>query len=252
MQRDKIIAKLDDILQPEQFDDYCPNGLQVEGTENIKSLVSAVSASQTLINKAVELKADAILVHHGLVWKGEDQRICGIKAKRLKALLENNINLIAYHLPLDAHPKFGNNAELARLLGITVSGNFTDIGSVPYAFYGKLPSPMTSMELHQKIQRTFQREPMVIAASTEDRISTVAWCSGAAQNLIDQAARLGVDAYISGEISEHTVHKARELKVDYFAIGHHASERYGVQALGKHLAQKFGIRHAYIELDNPV
>jgi len=252
MLRDELITWLDGFLQPDNFDDYCPNGLQVEGKNNIGHLVSGVSASHSLISKAVDISADAILVHHGLFWRGEYPVITGMKAKRIKVLLQNDINLIAYHLPLDAHSELGNNAALAGLLGFKVEGTFADINSVSYAFYGSLDKPLSRLELQQKIKTTLQREPLVIPGSEQAQIRTVAWCSGAAQDLIEQAARLKADAYISGEISEHTVYKARELGLDYFAIGHHASERYGVQELGRHLADKFAIKHTYLELDNPV
>lgn len=252
MLRRKLIQELDKILKPEAFDDYCHNGLQVEGKDEVQHIVSAVSASQILIDEAVALRADAILVHHGVFWRGDVLNLTGMLGRRVKALVWNDINLMAYHLPLDAHPQYGNNAELARLFGFKVKGTFADIGSVKYAFYGELEKPLFVLDLGHKLAQVLGREPLVIEAGVKAKIKTIAWCSGGAQNLIEQAAKLKVDAYISGEISEHTVHKARELGINYFAAGHHATERYGVQAIGQYLQEKFHIKHTYIELDNPV
>ncbi len=248
----KLIQELDKVLKPEAFDDYCHNGLQVQGKGDIKHIVTAVSSSQILIDEAVRLQADAILVHHGLFWSDDKMCLTGMLGRRVKALILNDINLLAYHLPLDAHPEYGNNAQLAKLLGFKIKGTFADIGSVEYAFYGELEKPMPALDLAQKIAKVFGREPLLIDTREDSKIKTVAWCSGGAQNLIDEAAKLKVDAYISGEISEHTVHKARELGINYFAAGHHASERYGVQAVGNYLQDKFKIKHTYVELDNPV
>jgi len=249
--RTECLSYLENVLEPDKFQDYCPNGLQVAGSEYINTLVTGVTASQDLLDAALDLKADTILVHHGYFWRGENPCIVGIKQKRLKQLLANNINLIAYHLPLDAHPVMGNNAQLAKLLDIEVDGSIADTGSPNIALYGHLSSGVTTAEFVKKINHSLKRKPLVIEG--HDRpIKSIGWCSGAAQDYIEQAATLGLDAFLSGEISEQTVHLARELGIHYFAAGHHATERYGVQALGEHLADKFGFQHHFIDIDNPV
>jgi dinuclear metal center YbgI/SA1388 family protein len=236
------------LLQVERFRDYCPNGLQVEGRAEIGTVVSGVSASMALLEAAEDSGADLVLVHHGYFWKSEDQRIVGIKRSRLKFLLERNINLVGYHLPLDAHEELGNNARLASVLGFEIEGWF---GEQSVAAYGRLPRSMSLAELGLGIYSALDREPLIIG-DTKKIIRRIAWCSGAAQDFLRVAVDLGVDAFLSGEVSEHTVHLARESGVSFIAAGHHATERYGVQALGEHLAQRFGIRHQYIEIPNPV
>lgn len=249
--RTEFQSYLETLLEPSRFQDYCPNGLQVEGNEYVKNLVTGVTASQELIEAALDFNADTILVHHGYFWRGEDPRVIGIKQRRLKQLLVNNVNLIAYHLPLDAHPTLGNNAQLARLLDIETDGRISGTGDPAIALCGGLVEPKTVTEFTARIRQALGREPLVIQG--HDRpITTVGWCSGAAQDYIKQAAELGLDAFISGEISEQTVHLARELGINYFAAGHHATERYGVKALGEHLAQQFDIQHQFIDIDNPV
>ena len=242
---------LDTILSPDKFEDYCPNGLQVEGAANVAKLVTGVTASQALLDAAVEVNADAVLVHHGYFWRGENAEIVGIKKKRIATLIENNISLLAYHLPLDAHPIYGNNARLAELLGIeTLSGLFGDnessVGNI-----GQLPAPRLVADFVAVISSTLGRQVQHIAGGPEV-IQSVAWCSGAAQGYLDQAADAGVDMYISGEISEPTVHIARERGIHYIAAGHHATERYGVQAVGAHVADQLGIEHCFIDIDCPV
>lgn len=243
-----IVEYANELLKINQFKDYCPNGLQVEGRGQVKKIVSGVTACQALIAAAVQEEADLLLVHHGYFWRGEDASITGIKQKRIKALLENGVSLLAYHLPLDAHTGLGNNACLATRLGFQTEGVLTTdlIGN-----YGSLLQPLDANELAANISRALGREPLVIAAGP-DKISRIGWCTGAAQNYIDQAISLGLDAYISGEISEQTVHQAREAGIHYFAAGHHATERYGVQRLGERLAQQFEITHQFIDIDNPV
>ena len=239
----------DTLLQADRFQDYCPNGLQVEGKESIRDIVTGVTASQALLEAACLRKADAVLVHHGYFWKNEDPRITGIKRARLAVLLQNNINLLAYHLPLDAHPEVGNNAQLGRLLGIQTDGVLQAKGQVACVSYGHLePTPAEMFKAH--IDTTLQRNCIHVDAGP-DRITTVGWCTGAGQGFIEQAIDANLDAYISGEISEPTTHLAREAKIHYFAAGHHATERYGVQALGQHLEQKFGLGHEFVDIDNP-
>ena len=246
--RQNIINHLDDLLCVGQFTDYCPNGLQVEGRNSIGHIISGVTASRALIEAAIEQQADALLVHHGYFWKGESPCITGLKRERITRLLENNINLLAYHLPLDAHPELGNNAQLAKKLGLQVEGTTGDTGLI---WYGTLAAPCSAAELAARIDIALARTPLYIEGN-EEPISRVAWCTGAAQGYIEQAAALGVQAFISGEISEPTVHVARELGINYFSAGHHATERYGVQALGEHLAEVFGIGHLFVDIDNPV
>ena len=249
--QNECLSYLETLLEPNRFNDYCPNGLQVAGSEVINNLVSGVTASQELLESALDLEADTILVHHGYFWRGEDPRIIRIKQKRLKQLLINNVNLIAYHLPLDAHPSLGNNAQLANLLEFEVDGRMSGTGEPAIGLCGCFSESKTVPEFADQIRQVLEREPLVIQA--HDRpMTTIGWCSGAAQSYIEQAADLGLDVFMSGEISEQTVHLARELGINYFAAGHHATERYGVKALGEHLADTFNISHQFIDCDNPV
>lgn len=249
--RVELVTYCNDVLDADRFDDYCPNGLQVQGNDQIKTLVSGVTASQALIEAAIEANADALLVHHGWFWRGEPMVVVGAKYRRIKALMEHGINLLAYHLPLDAHIEHGNNAALARILGLQHEGIVDKGPGKGILFYGRLPQAMSAAALSEHIGKALQREPLTISASDKP-ISSVAWCTGAAQSLIEQAVMLGVDAFISGEISEQTTHIARESGIHYFAAGHHATERYGVQALAEHLAKHFALQHHFIDIDNPV
>ena len=246
----ELVAYTDALLNVGAFKDYCPNGLQVEGRGQVHTLVSGVSASARLLDAALALNADAILVHHGYFWKGEDARVIGYKKQRLQRLLSADVNLLAYHLPLDAHPELGNNAQLAQVLGINITGAFDTDSGPKLGLTGELPQPQSGGQFAAHIERMLGRMPLHIAG-TASHIKTLAWCSGGAQGYIDRAAALKVDAYLTGEVSEYTVHIARETGLHFFAAGHHATERYGVQALGAHLAQHFGIRHEYVEIDNP-
>lgn len=246
-----ILAFCDALLQPEQYQDYCPNGLQVEGRAEVRCLVSGVTASMALLEAAAEAGADAVLVHHGYFWQGEDPRVVGMKQRRLRQLLERGISLIAYHLPLDGHPELGNNAQLGKCLGIEPEGRFGKGPGEGIAMYGTLPQPQPAERLAQHIGHVLQRAPLHIAGN--DRlVRRIGWCSGAAQGWIEQAAALGLDAYLSGEISEATVHAARELGLHYYAAGHHATEHGGVRALGERLARTFGLLHRHVDIPNPV
>jgi dinuclear metal center YbgI/SA1388 family protein len=249
--RTECLSYIETLLEPAKFQDYCPNGLQVAGNEQVQSIVTGVTASQALIEAALDTNADTIIVHHGYFWRGEDQRIIGIKQRRLKQLLLNDINLIAYHLPLDAHSTFGNNAQLARQLSIEVDGRISGTGSPDLAMCGCFATARTVPEFADQLRESLGREAMVIQGHNRPMM-TIGWCTGAAQGYIEQAAELGLDAYLSGEVSEQTAHLARELGINYFAAGHHATERYGVAALGEHLAVKFGITHQFVDIDNPV
>ena len=248
MRRDELLGYLDELLAPGRFKDYCPNGLQVEGANNVARIVLGVTASQALIDAAIARGADTLLVHHGWFWRGEDGRVTGIRKARLKTLLENDISLIAYHLPLDGHAEFGNNAQLAQRLGWTVEGRF---GEQDVGWYGRLDETRTLGEVTRRVSAELGREPLVIGAETQ-QVSRIAWCSGGAQSLFEAALSLGVQVFLSGEISEQHVHLAHETGVAYLAVGHHASERYGVEALAAHLAAKFGLDCAFIDIDNPV
>lgn len=247
----ELLAEINRLLKPDQFNDYCPNGLQVEGKALISHLVTGVTASQRLLDAAIEQGADAILVHHGYFWRGEDAVITGLKRKRIKTLLDHDVSLLAYHLPLDAHAEFGNNIQLGHVLGLKPTGELLKQNNQVMGLVADLPEQITGAQLGERISAALNRIPLHIEA--EGRlIQRVAWCTGAAQQYIEQAAKLGIDAYISGEISEPTVHSAQEHGMHYFAAGHHATERYGVKALGEGLAQRFGIRHTFIDINNPV
>ncbi|WOG29192.1 Nif3-like dinuclear metal center hexameric protein [Endozoicomonas sp. 8E] len=247
----QLVKILEDELQPGLFKDYCPNGLQVEGSEQIKRLVTGVTACQALIDKAVELKADAILVHHGYFWKGEDSAIVGMKKRRIETLLKHNISLIGYHLPLDGHQELGNNAQLARLLGWKTEGGMEPGKARSVGSWGRPEAPVSLEVLGKQIEEKLGRKPLLIAGGDHE-IKTLAWCTGAAQRMIDLALDLKVDAFVSGEISESTVHFARENGIHYISAGHHATERYGVMALGEWLKEKQGIEHTFVDIDSPV
>jgi dinuclear metal center YbgI/SA1388 family protein len=245
----ELVGAVDETLQPSNFKDYCPNGLQVEGRSRVARLVTGVTASQALLEAAIAAGADAVLVHHGYFWRGEDPCLTGIKRRRIALLLEHDISLLAYHLPLDEHPTLGNNAQLAQRLAIPVVGQpGGGDGSCP-VMSGELETPVNGAAFAAHIARTLGRKPLHIAAGRE--IRRLAWCTGGGQGFIEHAVGLEVDAYISGEVSEQTVHIARENDVHFFAAGHHATERYGVQALGEHLARLLPLEHHFIDIDNP-
>lgn len=247
----ELELELKQVLRPEQFKDYCPNGLQVEGREEISKLVTGVTASQDLIDAAVEAGADALLVHHGYFWRGEDQSISGIKKSRIETLLKHDLSLLAYHLPLDVHREFGNNVQLAKILGIEIDGELGKQNNHPIGLTGTVDQGTDFESLKSLIAEKLDRPPLAIEGSSNP-IKTIAWCTGAAQNYIELAVAAGVDAYITGEVSESTVHIARESGIHFFSAGHHATERYGIQAIGSYLAAKFGLDHQFIDIDNPV
>ncbi len=248
---DTVVQDLYSLLRPDDYRDYCPNGLQIEGRPVINKLVTGVTASQAFIEAAIIEKADAILVHHGYFWQGEKAEITGIKKQRIKALLENEISLLAYHLPLDAHQKFGNNVQLGSLLDFKITDELYPKHKSKVGVIGELMKPGSPAELIKQLQAKLDREPFHVPGKAEV-INTIAWCTGSAQHSIERAHEAGVDAYLSGEISEQTVHFAREAGIHFFAAGHHATERYGVQALGKYLAEKYSIEHVFVDIDNPV
>lgn len=249
-----LINILDTELGSANISDYCPNGLQVEGRQEVNKIVTGVTANLALIKKAIALDADAILVHHGYFWKGENQAIVGMKKNRIAHLLANDISLLAYHLPLDIHPHFGNNAQLGSVLKVkNIEALET---SKPYGIImaGDLENPMTHNELSLLLESKLQRASLSIGNKQD--ISTIAWCTGGGQNYIDDVAgkKLNgkvIDAFISGEISEQTTHSAIEQNIDYFAAGHHATERYGVKALGEWIQQNYSIDIEFVDIDNP-
>ena len=248
MKLEALVNYLNGLLEPGKFRDYCPNGLQVEGRDEVRRIVAGVTASQALLDVAVARGADAVIVHHGYFWKGEDGRVTGIRRQRLRTLLGHEISLLAYHLPLDAHPLLGNNAQLAANLGWQAEGRF---GEQDIAWQGRPIEVETLATLVARVGRQFGRLPLVIG-NGERPVRRIAWCSGGAQGYFEQAIALGVDAYLSGEISEQTVHLARESGVAYIAAGHHATERGGIRALAAHLDGREGLACEFVDLDNPV
>ncbi len=248
--RDEITRFLAQELNISHIRDYCPNGLQVEGKNHIQSIVTGVTASLALIEAAIDAGADALFVHHGYFWRDEAPCLVGPKRARIRRLLEHDINLYAYHLPLDMHEDIGNNAMLAKKLGFSPRGRFgeNDIGWIGVT--GD-PHIRTIGELAALVEKRLGRKPLLIGDS-EHPVDTIGWCTGAAQGMLPDAALAGASVFLSGEISEKTVHEAREYGIAYLACGHHATERGGIEALGERLASQFGIRHRFIEIDNPV
>jgi dinuclear metal center YbgI/SA1388 family protein len=245
--RDELSTQLHALLEADRFRDYGPNGLQVEGRPEIHKLVSGVTASLALIEAAAQAGADAILVHHGLFWRGQDGRVTGWMKRRLQLLLAHEINLYAYHLPLDAHPEWGNNAQLGLKLKLSADGRF---GDQDLGFLGTPAQPLTVAALTALLQYRLGRAPVVVEGYGRP-IRRVAWCTGGAQGYFEAAIAAGADAFLTGEISEPQAHYARETGVAYFACGHHATERFGASALGAALAERFGLDHQFIDIDNP-
>ncbi|MEJ2609247.1 MAG: Nif3-like dinuclear metal center hexameric protein [Candidatus Thiodiazotropha sp.] len=242
-------AYCNSLLSVEAFDDYCPNGVQVEASFQVQKLMVGVTACQALIEAAEAWGADALLVHHGYFWKGEAASLRGLKGRRISRLFRNEISLLAYHLPLDAHAVYGNNRQLGNLLRFSQA---EPVLSGPGLIWrATLPQPLPPTVLGDQLNQALGREPLHISPNQRP-LTQIGWCTGAAQGYIESAAELGLDAYISGEISEPTVHIARELDIHYFAAGHHATERYGVEALGRHLAAHFELEWCFKDIDNPV
>lgn len=246
----QTLSAFDSLLQPGQFRDYGPNGLQVEGKQELRRIVSGVTASRALIEAAIQARADAVFVHHGLFWRGHDGRVTGWLRQRLALLLAHDISLFAYHLPLDAHPELGNNAQLGRVLGLQSAGRFgeqdlgfwgTPVGTAQFA---------SAQALADHVQATLGR-PVVLVAPDARPVRRVGWCTGGAQGYFESAIAAGVDAFITGEISEPQAHYARECGVAFLACGHHATERYGAPAMAAHVAAELGLAHEFIDIDNP-
>jgi dinuclear metal center YbgI/SA1388 family protein len=243
-----LVRYLDELLGASSIKDYCPNGLQVEGAPVVSRAVFAVTATLAVIEQAAAQGAQALLVHHGFFWRGEDPRVVGVRRRRLAGLLAADINLIAYHLPLDLHPQLGNNTQLGLQLGWPVERTGGDRNLIAMT---TLPKPLPAAQLGQALLRALDREPLLVGDLSRE-VSRVAWCTGGAQDMLEEAIALGADAFVSGEISERTTHLARESGVIYAAAGHHATERFGIQALGRHLAQQYGIDAVFIDDPNPV
>ena len=245
--RNELLRGLDGLLQPERFKDYGPNGLQVEGKDSIQRIVSGVTASRALIEAAIAARADALFVHHGLFWRGQDGRIVGWMKERLRLLLAHDISLFAYHLPLDAHPELGNNAQLGRVLGWQADQRFGDqeLGCVAPAAFAD------AQALAAHVERVLGRAATLVPGDSTRAIRRVAWCTGGAQGFFEAAIAAGADAFITGEISEPQAHLARETGVAFIAAGHHATERYGAPAVAAHMAAQYGLEHQFIDIANP-
>lgn len=247
IERHDLLAHFDGLLQPERFKDYGPNGLQVEGKAQIRRIVSGVTASRALIEAAIADRADAIFVHHGLFWRGMDGRITGWMKERIRLLLAHDINLFAYHLPLDAHPTLGNNAQLGLKLGVTSDASFGEQG-LGMVGDGHFASPEA---LAAHVQQALGRPVTCVSGAPGLPIRRLAWCTGGAQGFYESALAAGADAFITGEISEPQAHLARETGTTFIAAGHHATERYGAPAVAAHVAERLGLEHRFIEIDNP-
>ncbi|MBA2652749.1 MAG: Nif3-like dinuclear metal center hexameric protein [Tatlockia sp.] len=251
IKRDDLAAYLYELLACADFEDYSPNGIQIEGGPQVRRICTAVTASMEAVDQAVAFKADALLVHHGYFWRGEDPVLTGMKRQRIAKLIEHNITLLAYHLPLDCHAEFGNNACLARLFDLRSIKTHKVGKTRDLLWSGSLSKSISAKNFALELEEKLGREPLHILGS-EKPIQKLAWCSGAAQDLIENAYNLGVDAYLSGEISERTYYQAKEMGIHYFACGHHATERFGIQALGNHLAVKYELEYQFIDSSNPV
>jgi dinuclear metal center YbgI/SA1388 family protein len=234
-------------LDSNSFSDYCPNGLQIQGCDEVKNIIVGVTACQALLEEAVLRNADAIIVHHGYFWKNEPPVIKGMKSCRIRAIMQHDINLYSWHLPLDIHPTLGNNAKLAELLGITFCGKIS-----PLVCWGRLPQPMKLEELSYLIEQKLCRPPLYLGNNDSNYIDKLAWCSGGGQEFIDMVAQFGVDAYITGEASEQTFHSAVEQKVHFYSAGHHATERGGIRAIGTWLEEKHNLQVQFIDILNPI
>lgn len=246
--RETVLELLDQELRPELTRDYCPNGLQVEGSQTVTKLVSGVTACQALIDCAVEAQADAILVHHGFFWRGEDSRLIGMKAARVRALMQHDINLFAYHLPMDLHPTMGNNAGLGRVMGLDAFGMLDPSDHSMPVFVGDVASRTTATDIAASLELNLGRSVTLVG---EGAVSSIGWCTGGGQGYIDAAADAGCDLFVSGEMSEQTVHVARERGIAFIAAGHHATERFGPQSIGQWLGAQLGIDHQFVDIKSP-
>ena len=250
IERTQLVSFINAELQSDKIRDYCPNGLQVEGTNTVRKIVTGVTASQALLDAAVAAGADTVLVHHGYFWKNEPASITGIKKARLQTLLRNDINLLAYHLPLDVHPSLGNNARLGALLEADNIGAVTSVEPVGVLMQGQFKQSVALFDIAARLKQALGRDLLVHDAGVGN-VSRLAWCTGGGQGYIEQAAEAGAQLFISGEVSEQTIHLSRELGIHFIAAGHHATERYGVKALGEYIASNFDVDVQFIDIDNP-
>ncbi|GAB1439920.1 type 2 GTP cyclohydrolase I [Providencia sp.] len=237
---------INDELKVSEFQDFAPNGLQVEGRPHVHKIITGVTACQALLDVAVKKNADAVIVHHGYFWKNEPAIIKGMKKNRLKTLLANDINLYGYHLPLDAHHQLGNNTQLAHIMGVQVNGQIDPL--LPFGFFDQ---PVTPAELTQRLESRLGRKVLHCGDNAKEEIRQIAWCTGGGQSFILQAAEFGVDAFVTGEVSEQTIHIAREMGIHFYSAGHHATERYGIKALTKWLVDVHGLDAEFVDIDNP-
>jgi dinuclear metal center YbgI/SA1388 family protein len=251
IERDQLATYVHELLACATFEDYAPNGLQIEGRHAIRRIATAVTASKEAISEAIAFQADALLVHHGYFWRGEATVITGMKRERIGKLMAQDMSLFAYHLPLDCHLALGNNACLGRLLSIETIQTHSVNKTANLLWSGSFAKPIAANAFAREIETKLGRKPLLVSGSVKP-IERIAWCSGGAQDFIEEASHLGVDAYLSGEISERTYYQAQELQLHYFAAGHHATERFGIQALGHHLADQFALDHLFIDSANPV
>lgn len=247
----QLATWLNALLVTDEFQDYCPNGLQVDGGMPITKVITGVTASKALIEHAIEHNAQAILVHHGYFWKGESQPLIGMKGERIRLLMQHGMSLLAYHLPLDAHPTLGNNAQLAQALGWQLTEALYPHECHPVGSIANLDVAITPAALGEKLTQLLQRQPLHLSGN-HTKLQRIGICTGAAQDMLEQAHLRGCDAFISGEVSERTTHIAQELGIDYFACGHHATERGGVKALGEYLAEQTGLDVCFVDIPNPV
>ena len=250
MKLTELVEYSNSLLNIGEFDDYAPNGLQIEGRAEVNKIATAVTASLAVIKQAIEWQADMLLVHHGYFWKGESPVLQGIKGKRVKQLLKNNISLVGYHLPLDAHSELGNNAIWGQEIGVK---NSSPISNGNLVWQGELDVVMTGSELACKMEKLFGRVPLHIQPHNLSRkLKSIAWCSGGAQSYLEKIADYDIDAFLTGEASEYCFHIANELNIDFFSCGHHATEKFGITALGEHLADKFAVDVMFIDENNPI
>jgi len=249
-----LASWLDDTLQAARFKDYCPNGLQVEGRSEVGHIITGVTASEAFAAHGGRTRSRRVLVHHGWMWRNEDRRIIGTRRTRMALALKNDLNLYAYHLPLDAHPTLGNNAQLARVLGLAPErrddGSPRTCGQDNLVWLGEATGVQTLGQLGARVAERLGRQPLVVG-DPDQPMSRVAWCTGGAQGMLADAVDAGASAYITGEVSESTVHLARETGVGFIAAGHHATERFGAQALGQAVAEHFGVKVEFVDIDNP-
>ncbi|QCI22163.1 Nif3-like dinuclear metal center hexameric protein [Buchnera aphidicola] len=232
-------------LLSHQYNDIVPNGLQIQGSKIVKKIITGVTACQKLLDESLSRNADTIIVHHGYFWKNESRYIHNMQRKRLKTILSNNINLYSWHLPLDIHPQLGNNAQIAKKLNINIQGTI-----LPHVFWGVLEK-VTAFEFAKKIEKIYKKSPIHLHENTSRYIHRIAWCSGKGQGFIKQAYNFGVDTFLTGEISEETIHISRELGINFFALGHHETEKDGIRSLGEWLNKKYNLDVTFVDIYNP-